>query len=86
MGKGVKFIHKIIGNHLQVSPDYSPVLTKLPSLFYQVRKEQPTCELILSKDPECDHPISQEKLSESAYSLQESITIILHAVLISMGI
>lgn len=76
MGKGVKFIHRIIVNHLQVSPDYSPVLTKLPSLFYRLREEQLTCELVLSKDPECDHTICQEKFSESACGLRVSITII----------
>ena len=63
MGKGVKFIHRIVGNHLQVSPGYLPVLTKLPSLFNLVREEQPTRELVLSKDPECDHAICQEKFS-----------------------
>lgn len=86
MGKGVTFIHRIIGNYLQVSPGYSPVLTELPSLFYQVREVRPTCEPVLSKDPECDHTICQEKFSESACGLQESITIISHTVITPVGI
>ena len=86
MGKGVTFIHRIIGNHLQVSPGYSPVLTELPSLFYQVREERPTYEPVLSKDPECDHTIYQEKFSGSTCGFQESITIISHTVITPVGI